>query len=48
LKGRFQTIQEITENAQTELRSPEEGVPGLFPEVATVLGAVHQSKKGVL
>jgi hypothetical protein len=29
-------------------RSPEEGVPGLFPEVATVLVAVHQCRRGVL
>jgi hypothetical protein len=29
-------------------RDPEKGVPGLFPELATALGAVHQSRRGVL
>jgi hypothetical protein len=46
LKGRFQTIQEITENSQ--MCDHEKGVPGLFPEVATVLAAVHQCRRGVL
>jgi hypothetical protein len=27
---------------------PEEDVPGLFIEVATALGAVHQCRRGVL
>jgi hypothetical protein len=29
-------------------RDPENGIPGLFPEVATALRAVHQCKRGVL
>jgi hypothetical protein len=29
-------------------RDPEKGVTGLFPEVVTVLGAVHRCKSGVL
>jgi hypothetical protein len=27
---------------------PKKGVPGLFPEVATMLGAVHQCRRGIL
>jgi hypothetical protein len=27
---------------------PEKGIPGLFPEVTTVLGVVHQHRRGVL
>jgi hypothetical protein len=30
------------------MHSPEKGVPGLFPEVATALGAVNQCRRGVL
>jgi hypothetical protein len=30
------------------MRDPEKGIPGLYPEVATVLGAVHQCRRGVL
>jgi hypothetical protein len=30
------------------MRDPEKGVPELFPEVATTLGAVHQCRRGVL
>jgi hypothetical protein len=46
---RFQTIQEITENSQTELRAiRNNGLPGLFPGVITMLGAVHQCRRGVL
>jgi hypothetical protein len=30
------------------MRDPEKGIPGLFPEVATALGAVHQCRRGVL
>jgi hypothetical protein len=50
LKGRqFQTIQEMTENfADGATRDPEKSVPGLFPAVATLLGAVHQCRRGVL
>jgi hypothetical protein len=50
LKGlQFQMIQEITENLQTELHViPKKGVPGLFAEVGTALGAVHQCRRGVL
>jgi hypothetical protein len=29
-------------------RDPEKGVPGLFPEVSTALGVVHQCRRGVL
>jgi hypothetical protein len=34
---RFQMIQEITD--------PKKGIPGLFPEVATVLGVMHQCRR---
>jgi hypothetical protein len=27
------------------IRDPEKGVPGLFPEVAMALGAVHQCRR---
>jgi hypothetical protein len=27
---------------------PKKGIPGLFPEVAMALGAVHQCRRGVL
>jgi hypothetical protein len=27
---------------------PEKGIPGLFSEVATALGVVHQCRRGVL
>jgi transposase len=49
LKGRrFQMIQEITENLQTELCAiPKKGIAGLFPEAATALGVVHQCRRGV-
>jgi hypothetical protein len=48
-KGRrFQTIKEITENSQTELRDPEKGVPGLFPGLPTVLEALHKCRRGVI
>jgi hypothetical protein len=30
------------------MRNPKKGIPGLFPEAATVLGVVHQCRKGVL
>jgi hypothetical protein len=30
------------------MHDPEKGIPGLFPEVATALGAVHQCRRGVL
>jgi hypothetical protein len=26
---------------------PEKGIPGLFPEVATAFGALHQCRRGV-
>jgi hypothetical protein len=29
-------------------RDPEKGIPGLFSEVTTALGAVHQCRRGVL
>jgi hypothetical protein len=50
LKGqRFQTIQEIMENSQTELHTIlKKNIPGLFPEVALALGVVHQCRRGVL
>jgi hypothetical protein len=28
--------------------NPEKGIPGVFPEVATALEAVHQCRRGVL
>lgn len=30
------------------MRDPEKGIPGLFLEVATALGAIHQCRRGVL
>jgi hypothetical protein len=30
------------------IRDPEKGIKGLFPEVATALGAVQQCGRGVL
>jgi transposase len=48
LKGqRFQTIQEIKENSQTEPRAIPKKAYQDFPEVATALGAEHQCRSGV-
>jgi hypothetical protein len=34
--------------ANGTMHDPEKGIPGLFPEVAVALGAVHQCRRGVL
>jgi hypothetical protein len=34
--------------ADRATRDPDKGIPGLFPEVAAVLRAVHQCRRGVL
>jgi hypothetical protein len=34
--------------ADRAMHDPKKGIPGLFPEVAMALGAVHQCGRGVL
>jgi hypothetical protein len=34
--------------ADEATRDPEKGIPGLFPEVATALIAVHRCRRGAL
>jgi hypothetical protein len=33
--------------ADRAMHDSEKGIPGLFPEVATMLGVVHQCRRGV-
>jgi hypothetical protein len=35
-------------SADKAMSDLEKGIPGLFPEVVTALGAVHQCRRGVL